>query len=119
MNSKRILVVDDEYEICRVLSEYLEEQGYDVKMGRDGEQAITLADEFEPDLIFLDMKMPEITGLEALEFIREKHPRMKVVMITGVDDSKLARKALLLGANDFIAKPFSFSYLKRVLNSLC
>ena len=119
MSSKRILVVDDEIEICRVLGEYLEEQGYDVKLGRDGKQAVTLADEFEPDLIFLDMKMPYINGLEALGYIREKHPRMKVVMITGVDDKKLAREALMLGATDFIAKPFVFSYLKRVLDSLC
>jgi len=119
MSSKRILVVDDDAEICRVLGEYLKEQGYDVKLGRDGKQAVTMADEYEPDLIFLDMKMPQLTGLEALEQIRERHPRMKVVMITGVDDKKLAREALMLGANDYIAKPFSFSYLKRVLNSLC
>ncbi len=118
MNSKRILVVDDEVEICRVLSEYLKELHFDVQEAQDGEQAVAMVDEYDPDLVFLDIKMPQVSGLEALRRIRKQHPRLKVVMITGVDDKKLAREALLLGASDFIPKPFSFSYLQRVLDSL-
>ncbi|MBL7033582.1 MAG: response regulator [Candidatus Delongbacteria bacterium] len=118
MPDKLILVADDELEICRVLGEYLNELGYSVLLAENGEQAVELADEHEPDLVFLDIKMPRTTGLEALGRIRERHPRMKVIMITGVDDKMLAREALLLGASDFIPKPFSFSYMKRVLDSL-
>lgn len=118
MDTKLILVVDDEIEICHVLSEYLKEMGFNVLQASDGEQAVAMVDEHNPDMVFLDISMPKVNGLEALRRIRKQHKRIKVVMITGVDDQKLAREALMLGASDFIAKPFSFSYLTRVLDSL-
>jgi CheY-like chemotaxis protein len=102
----RILVADDEEALRTVLSSELEGEGYQVKDAADGQEAIKLLQKQEFDLILLDIKMPNVDGFEVLKFVKENHPRTKVVMLTGFADLKNAIESKKLGAEDFVSKPY-------------
>lgn len=102
----RILVVDDEDALRTVLTGELEGEGYQVRSAADGQEAITILTGAEFDLILLDIKMPNVDGFEVLKFVKEKHPRTKVIMLTGFADLKNAIESKKLGAEDFVSKPY-------------
>jgi two-component system, NtrC family, nitrogen regulation response regulator NtrX len=101
----RILVVDDEDGIRRVLAQLLEYEDHDVRSAADAQEAFRVFDEFRPDLTFLDVKMPRVDGLEALTRIREMDPAALVVMISGHGTIETAVEATRRGAYDFLEKP--------------
>ncbi|HEX4702691.1 MAG TPA: response regulator transcription factor [Pseudonocardiaceae bacterium] len=103
---QRILVVDDDVNVRDVVRRYLEHAGYQVELAGDGEQALRLAEESEPDLVVLDLMLPGIGGLEVCRWLRQRWP-VPVVMLTarGEEDDRIA--GLLIGADDYVAKPFS------------
>lgn len=115
MNPKRILVVDDEPDICEILSRFLTEQGYLVKIANNGKSAIEIAKEFSPHYILLDVIMPEMSGIETLREIREFDTQVTVVMITALHDLSVARDAIKIGATDYITKPIDLKYLSDFL----
>jgi DNA-binding response OmpR family regulator len=104
--AKRILVVDDDVNVRDVVRRYLEHAGYQVELAGDGEQALRLAEQSEPDLVVLDLMLPGIGGLEVCRWLRQRRP-VPVVMLTarGEEDDRIA--GLLMGADDYVAKPFS------------
>ena len=107
MSSKKILLVDDESDILDFLSYNLKSAGYSVKVASNGEEGISIAKTFEPDLILLDMMMPEMDGIETCEKIRENE-KLKTVLIAfltarGEDYSQIA--GFNAGADDYILKP--------------
>lgn len=112
---ERILVVDDEIEICEILKEFLSKKGYDVDTATDGKTAITKVKEIRPHIILLDIKMPEMDGIQALKEIKKIDPAVGVIMITAVGDEELAKRAFEMGAYDYILKPVDFDYLEGVL----
>ena len=101
----KILVVDDEDALRTVLSIGLTSEGYNVSTASDGDEAISGLQKETFDLVLLDVKMPRMNGFEVLKFIKEKHPIMKVVMLTGSGDLKDAIESKKLGAEGFVAKP--------------
>jgi two-component system nitrogen regulation response regulator NtrX len=101
----RILVVDDEEGIRHVLRQVLEYEGHEVRVASGGGEALTLHEEFEPDLTFLDVKMARMDGLEVLVRIRERDPEALVVMISGHGSIETAVEATRRGAWDFLEKP--------------
>ena len=101
----RILVVDDEEGIRHVLKQVLEYEGHEVKTAGGGGEALTLYEEFSPELTFLDVKMARMDGLEVLGRIRESHPDALVVMISGHGSIETAVEATRRGAYDFLEKP--------------
>lgn len=103
---KKILVVDDEDSLRTVLSTELASEGYDVGTAADGDEAITEMGKKVFDLILLDIKMPRMNGFEVLKFVKDKHPRTKVIMLTGFADLKNAIESKKLGAEDFVSKPY-------------
>lgn len=103
---KKILVVDDEDSLRTVLSTELASEGYDVGTAADGDDAITEMDKKVFDLILLDIKMPRMNGFEVLKHVKDKHPRTKVIMLTGFADLKNAIESKKLGAEDFVSKPY-------------
>lgn len=117
----RILVADDEEALRTVLSSELEGEGYNVKGAADGQEAITLLQKHEFDLILLDIKMPNVDGFEVLKFVKEHAPKTKVVMLTGFADLKNAIESKKLGAEDFISKPYDLvdllTTVERVLST--
>lgn len=106
----RILVVDDETQIARVLKTALGSQGYEVKTAGDGESALNLAVDWIPDLIVTDLSMPGMTGIELCRSVRERsHVPIIVLSVRGEEKTKI--DALDAGADDYVTKPFSVSEL--------
>jgi two-component system nitrogen regulation response regulator NtrX len=101
----RILVVDDEDGIRRVLSQLLEYEGHDVKAASSAAECLAIFPEFQPDLTFLDVKMARMDGLEALSRLKETEPGALVVMISGHGTIDTAVEATRRGAYDFLEKP--------------
>jgi len=102
----RILVVDDEIVVCKSVKKILEKKGHKVDMVQSGKDALDLIDRELFDILIVDLKMPEIDGIEVLKRTKEKYPDMIVLIITGYATVETAVKAMKMGAFDYIPKPF-------------
>jgi len=115
---RKVLIVDDEAAIRDSLRLLLKAT-FDVQTAEDGEQALTLADEMQPDLILLDVMMPKLDGIETLKRLNERSSIIPVVMLTASNTVKTAVQAMKCGAVDFLNKPFDVDELTRIiLNTL-
>ncbi len=103
---RKILVVDDEEALRTVLCSELVSEGYDVGFAGDGDEAVNELQKKSFDLVLLDIKMPRMNGFEVLKHIKDKHPKTKVIMLTGFADLKNAIESKKLGAEDFVSKPY-------------
>lgn len=112
MSKEVVLIVDDEEGIRESLSGILEDEGYDVLTASSGEDALTAAKEHVPDIIFLDVWLPEMDGIETLSRLKEMDSSIPVIMISGHGNIEIAVKATRFGAYDFLEKPLS---LEKVL----
>ncbi len=113
MIPSRILITDDEEEICNTLAEYLEDKGYEVFHATNGQDALRLLKEVRPHLMLLDIRMPEQDGIEILRRVRQIDNQIGVIMITAFHDVNIAQEALKLGACDFVTKPVDLNYLDK------
>ena len=102
----KLLVVDDQRAICYSLKRFLEAEGYDVQTAASGEEALVLLNNLIPDLVIMDVRMPQMDGLEVLKKIKEVDPRIQVIMMTAFSTTEKAIYAMKLGAYDYIPKPF-------------
>ena len=114
--SARILIVDDEEIVIRSCLRILGDSSYIVDSARDGLEALRKADETGYDIMILDIMMPKLDGLEVLQQVKEKHPDIDVIMMTGLSQVQTAVKAMKLGAFDYLPKPFDPDELKRVVD---
>ncbi len=103
---KRILLVDDEARLVRLVRGYLEQDGYEVAAAGDGRAALLVSREFEPDLIILDLMMPEMDGWEFMRHLRRERDT-PVIMLTARVDENDRIAGLEMGADDYLTKPFS------------
>jgi DNA-binding NtrC family response regulator len=117
MTKINILIIDDEVELCQSLSEILkeEEEGYKVSVANSGKDGLAKIKEEAPDLVLLDIKMPEMDGIETLEKIRAINKDILVIMLTAYQTVETAVKAMKLGAYDYISKPFNYEELKIII----
>jgi len=113
--ARTILIVDDEESIIQSLEGILTDEGLDVISATAGKEALEKIDEVMPDLVLLDIWMPGMDGIETLIKIKESHPHLQVVMMSGHGTIETAVKATKLGAYDFIEKPLS---LEKVILSI-
>ena len=111
----RILIVDDEEIVIRSCQRVLADGEYALDAARDGAQALRKVEENPPDLVLLDIMMPQVDGLEVLQRIKESHPDIEVVMITGLAQVQTAVRSMKLGAFDYLPKPFEPEELKRLV----
>jgi len=111
----RVLLVDDELEMRKMLSGRLREKGYRVFEAADGEEALARIPEYRPNIVLLDLMMAGIGGMETLCRIKAVAPETCVIMLTAVEEIESVRTALGRGASDYVTKPFSFEHLDSVL----
>ncbi|MFC1590712.1 PleD family two-component system response regulator [Candidatus Omnitrophota bacterium] len=115
MSVKRILIIDNEEEICKVVKAGLEKMGdYRVDMALNGKKGIELAREIKPDLILLDVMMPEMDGFEVIKRLKAERDTVTipVVMLSGLDDDTTKIKGAQLMNEQYITKPAAISDLK-------
>jgi DNA-binding NtrC family response regulator len=110
-----ILVVDDDPHFLRGLSRLLKSEGYQVIAAETGEDCLNLVEREKPDLVFLDVMLPDINGLSLLPRLQENKPDLSVVMMTAKKDMDIVIQALRLGATDFLKKDFELLELDAVL----
>ena len=106
----KILVVDDDQNICELLRVYLESEGYEVKMANDGAEGVNYFKMYEPDLVLLDIMLPKKDGWQVCREIRESSSK-PVIMITAKGEVFDKVLGLELGADDFVVKPFDMKEL--------
>jgi two-component system, OmpR family, response regulator VicR len=106
MMDKKILVVDDEKPIAEILQFNLQKEGYEVHCAFDGDEALQMVEEIKPDLILLDIMLPNRDGMEVCREVRKKY-EMPIIMLTAKDSEIDKVLGLELGADDYVTKPFS------------
>lgn len=106
-----ILAVDDEETLLHLLTHILEREGYYVDTASDGKTAITMLQTLPFDLVFLDIMMPDVSGVEVLKFIKAQHLDTEVIMLTALHDVKTAVECMSLGAFYYVTKPYTASDL--------
>ena len=113
----KVLVIDDEESVCSSLSSVLEDEGFEVYRALDGKEGLALFDRERPRIVFIDVWMPEMDGLEVLQKIREKaSPDTVLIVISGHGTISTAVEAVKMGAHDFLEKPLSIEKVLEVIN---
>jgi signal transduction histidine kinase len=112
---KKVLLVDDEEDICDVLSISLSDLGYEVFTAQSGAEALKILRKVNPPIVLTDIRMPFMDGIELLREIKQEDPDTEVIMLTGHGDMHLAIKSLKLEATDFITKPVKDEVLEIAL----
>jgi DNA-binding NtrC family response regulator len=102
----KILVVDDEAIMRNLLLKILEQEGYSVTLTGGFNEAMTKLETDNFDLVLSDIKMPDISGFDLLKTIKSKWPQTAVIMMTGYGDAYTVKEALVLGADEYVTKPF-------------
>ena len=116
MGAGKILVVHDDREVRMATRDFLTSKGHEVTLAEDGVQALKLLATVKPDVVLLDVAMPEMDGMETLRRIVAGYPNLPVIMVTANADIEITSKVLQLGAADYVPKPFDLDYLDQAIN---
>jgi adenylate cyclase len=108
MEQKKILVIDDEKDICSILKIELEATNFNVKTVLSGKKGLEIVKEFNPDIIILDLMMPEMDGFEVCGQLKQSEitSSIPIVVLTAIDQEEAVKKAFDLGASGYLIKPF-------------
>lgn len=101
---KKVLIVEDDFFIREMYERALKLQGFEVFAADDGKQGIDLFDQEEPDLVLLDLMLPDISGMDVLRHIKEVNSTVPVVMLSNVDTEEIVNEAMALGAHSYKVK---------------
>ncbi len=113
---KSILVVDDDPLIRKTLSSHLSKEGFEVTLAEDGEEGLRKFEESPVELVILDIRLPDMDGLEVLWKIREKSENAQIIIMTAYDDMKTTVEAIKLGAFEYLVKPLDYGELDLTIN---
>lgn len=111
----KLLIVDDEKGITDSLKDFFAHRGFSVKTANSGEDALIAVKAEKPDIIFLDIRMRGINGLDVLEKVKRIDKSIKILMLTIHEEKEIINKAKELGADEYITKPFRVDYLEEVV----
>lgn len=103
---KKILIVDDEAGIVQEIKEFLQEEGYEIYTADSAKAGIKCVEEIKPDVIMIDVKLPDASGIEVLKACKERSPATKTIMVTGYVDQLVMDEAEKIGRDTFLQKPF-------------
>ncbi len=117
MSKERVLIVEDDESILGGLRLNLELEGYSIVVAKDGKEAVEQFEEHEPDLVILDVMLPEMNGFEVLESIRRRNPDVPVMMLSAKDTQADKIAGLKIGADDYVTKPFALPELLARINA--
>jgi len=118
MASKRILIVDDEQNISFLLQNILEDAGYDIATADNGIAALEVIKHQKPDMIITDIDMPYMDGLELVGIVRNMHPEIKNIVMTGSPNQRYYQRAKEYGVIHYLTKPLDFENLKVKIDAL-
>ena len=113
-----ILIADDELGMRQFLTHLFQREGHTVRVAANGREAMALLQRETSDLILSDIRMPDMSGIDLLRAVRELMPEVEVIMMTAFARVETAREAFLLGAYDFVQKPFDNELLKETVPKL-
>jgi two-component system response regulator AtoC len=105
---RSVLIIDDDPLIRKTLSGHLSKQGFDVQVAEEGEEGVRKFREFNPDVVILDVRLPDLDGIEVLRQIRDLNKKSYVLMMTAYDDMKTTIEAIKLGAFEYLVKPLNY-----------
>jgi CheY-like chemotaxis protein len=101
----KILVIDDEAQMCEFIKAYLEKRGFEVAVALSGKEALNAYPKENPDLVLLDLGLPDMNGREILKDIKAKMPQIKVLVMSAYKDQATRDELVRLGADHFLGKP--------------
>lgn len=110
--AKKIVVIDDEVSVGETIRDFLIDEGYEAFVASEAKKGLELVVQEKPELVLLDLLMPQIGGIEVLKRIKEVRPETFVVVISGLTDEEIAKQAIRRGAFDYVTKPFDLVELK-------
>ncbi|MCX5695014.1 MAG: response regulator [Candidatus Omnitrophica bacterium] len=111
----KLLLVDDEKGLCDILKDFFKIYGLQALIATNGKEAVALVKKQKPQIVILDIQMPDMSGLEVLKEIKQIDSSIKVIMITVMDDEQTKNAARQLGADEFITKPIISDHLEEVV----
>ncbi len=115
---KKILIVDDETGIVEEIRSFLAEEGFEVSTADTAKQGIQRMESMSPDVVFIDVKLPDASGIEVLKAAKQRSPGTKIVMVTGYVDQNLMDEAEAMGCDSFLQKPFDLIRILEEINRL-
>jgi DNA-binding NtrC family response regulator len=117
MSKIKLLLVDDEEDYVKTMAERMEMRDVGSRVALSGEEALQMVEEDAPDVMVLDLRMPGINGMEVLERVKQEHPRVQVIILTGHGSEKEEKEARRLGAFEYLQKPADTSHLLTTVRS--
>lgn len=114
----KALIIDDEYDICFLLSRILQTNNLEVQFVNSLSEGRSYLSQASPDLLFLDNHLPDGYGTEFISYVKENNPATKIVMITAHDTNEDRQKAMKEGADIFISKPFSAAQIRHAVENI-
>ncbi len=118
MKQKRILIVDDDLDFAESLAELVEMEGHSTILANSGQQAINIFKQHNIDIIFIDIRMPGINGVETFKEMHELNPDVRVAMMTGFSDQQLLNEAMEMGAIGILDKPINIERLMEIIEGV-
>lgn len=112
---KRVLVIDDEAKFGCVVAGFLMGRGYKTKVASNAEEALAQVEEFEPEIILLDVRMPGLSGLDVLKQVRSRPLPPHVIMVTAMDTADVIDEAMNNGADGYLCKPIDLNQLEQLI----
>ena len=115
---KTLLIVDDEYGIVEEIRDFFTEEGFEVHTADTGKQGMDQVEKIKPDVMLLDMRLPDMSGIEVLRVCKSVSPKTRVIVNTGYVDQSIIDEAESLGRDVFLQKPFNLLHLKEQVDRL-